>query len=254
MNYGKAKKILIFLFLFINLGLIYLLVGISGDNNELSLDSANKVIALAKQKNISVEQSALPKRVEMLDFLELESVSDFKIQDATSVASGKPDDILKTLKKQDFLSDYSLEFLNKDTNLITDEVRYQFTQSYNGYTLYGSELYAVVEKNSITNVSGTLFNLKSVKYSDFEMISPLQILLDISANYSGNGEKISSLKQAYYISPDSLEFKNLTAIPCYVIDLSKGKMFYDAVNGDFLMYLGSNGSKLFDKTEAYSSI
>lgn len=68
MNYGKAKKILIFLFLFVNLVLISLLVGISGDNNELSLDSLNKVIALAKQKNISVEQSSLPKRVEMLDF------------------------------------------------------------------------------------------------------------------------------------------------------------------------------------------
>ena len=147
-----------------------------------------------------------------------------------------------------------LQFSSKDTNLITDEVKYQFTQSYNGYTLYGSDLYAVVEKNSITNLTGTLFNLKSVKYSVFEMISPLQILLDISANYSGSAEKISSLEQAFYIPPDSLEFKNLTAIPCYVIDLSKGKMFYDAVNGDFLMYLVNNGSKIFDKTEAFSSI
>lgn len=254
MNYGKAKKILIFLFLFINLALISLLVGISGDNNELSLDSVNKVIGLAKQKNISVEQSAFPKRVEMLDFLELESVSDFKIQDAISVVSGKSDDVLKSLKKQDFLNDYSLHFSSKDTNLITDEAKYQFAQSYNGYTLYGSEFYAIVQKNTITKVSGTLFNLKSVKYSDFEMVSPLQVLLDISANYSGNGEKISSVRQSYYIPPDSLEFKNLTAIPCYVVDLSKGKMFYDAENGDFLMYLSNNGNKIFDKAEAFSSI
>lgn len=78
-------------------------------------------------------------------------MSDFKAQipEAIPVVSEKPADILKGLTKQDFLNDYSLEFSSKDTNLITDDVKYQFTQSYNGYTLYGSELYAIVQKNQL---------------------------------------------------------------------------------------------------------
>lgn len=256
MNYGKAKKILIFLFLFVNLFLIWLLVGISGGQNELSPESTQKVIALAKQKNIDVTEKELLKRVDVLDFLELESLpelKDFSQKTDFYVKSESSKDVLNPLNKNGF-KDYALLFYGKEENEITGEKKYKFQQTYNGYIIKGAELSAVVSEDKITEISGTLFNVKSVNYSDFETISPLQILLDVTAAYNGKGEKISKISQGYYIPPDSLSFTNLTAIPCYVLDLSKGQMFYDAVNGEFLMYSPKLGNKIYDKQEAFLNL
>ncbi len=256
MNYGKAKKFLIFLFLFVNLFLIWLLVGISGRQNELSPESTEKVIALAKQKNLEVSEKELPKRVDVLDFLELESLpelKDFSQKTEFFVKSDSSSDVLKSLKKNGF-KDYVFSFYGKEENEITGDIKYKFKQTYNGYIIQGSELSAVLSKDKITEISGTLFNVKSVNYSDFETISPHQILLDVIANYRGKGEKILKVSQGYYIPPDSMTYTNLTAIPCYVLDLSKGQLFYDAVNGEFLMYSKKLGNKIYDKQEAFLSL
>ena len=256
MNYGKAKKILIFLFVFVDLFLIWLLVGISGGQNKLSPESTEKVIELAKQKNLELTEKEIPKRVEMLDFLELESLSevkDFIKKTQINVKSESEKDVLKGLNKNGF-KDYTLLFYAKEENEITGDIKYKFQQTYNGYVLQGSELFAIVSKDNITEISGTLFNVKSVNYSDFDTVSPLQILLDVTANNSGKGEKITKISQGYYIPHDSLEFTNLTAIPCYVLELSKGKMFYDAVNGEFLMYSPKTGNNIYNKQEAFLSL
>ncbi len=256
MNYGKAKKILIFLFLFVNLFLIWLLVGISGGQNELSPESTEKVIALAKQKNLDVTEKELPERVDMLDFLELESLpelKDFSQKTDFHVKSDSSNDVLKSLNKNGF-KDYEFLYYGKEENEITGETKYKFRQTYNGYIIQGSELTAVLSKDKITEISGTLFNVKAVNYSDFETISPLQVLLDVTASYNGKGEKILKVSQGYYIPPDSMTYSNLTAIPCYVLDLSKGQLFYDAVNGEFLMYSGKQGNKIYDKQEAFLSL
>ena len=50
MNYGKAKKILIFLFLFLNLFLIFQLMHLSKSDTKLNPDSVEKTIALLKKK------------------------------------------------------------------------------------------------------------------------------------------------------------------------------------------------------------
>lgn len=271
MNYGKAKKILIFLFLFLNLFLIFQLMHLSKSDTKLNPDSVEKTIALLKKSNISADKKDIPKSVEILDYLELSNpMSDetdffstlsgkdkkvennvFTITESIPIEKESKSEILSEIRKAGFKNNkYTFSHFIK--NDITGEKKYYFRQTYNDYPISGAYICALVSKNTITEISGSVYRVLSVKYSDFQILSPLQILLDIGASYSGKGAEYKGFCQSYYIPPDALSYKNLTAVPCYVLNVNDNNLFYDAVTGEFLKMDTDNGGTVYEKDEAFS--
>ena len=120
------------------------------------------------------------------------------------------------------------------------------------HPITGSYIYASVSKNTITEISGSVYKALTVKYTDYQILSPLQILLDIGASYSGKGAEYKAFSQSYYIAPDALSYTNLTAIPCYVLNVNDNNLFYDSVTGEFLKMDTQNGGTIYEKEEAFS--
>ena len=271
MNYGKAKKILIFLFLFLNLFLIFQLMHLSKSDTKLNPDSVEKTIALLKKNNISADKKDIPKSVEILDYLELYNpMSDekaffstlsgkekrmenntFFLTESIPIENENQSAILSEIRKAGFKNNKYI-FSHFITNDITGEKKYYFRQTYNDYPITGSYICASVSKNTITEISGSVYKALTVKYTDYQILSPLQILLDIGASYSGKGAEYKAFSQSYYISPDALSYTNLTAIPCNVLNVNDNNLFYDSVTGEFLKMDTQNGGTIYEKEEAFS--
>lgn len=271
MNYGKAKKILIFLFLFLNLFLIFQLMHLSKSDTKLNPDSVEKTIKLLKKSNISADKKDIPKSVEILDYLELYNpMSDeneflspllgenkkvenntFTLTESIPIEKENESEILSKIRKAGFTNNkYAFSHFIK--NDITGEKKYYFRQTYNDYPIAGAYICAAVSKNTITEISGSVYQVLSVKYTDYQILSPLQILLDIGSSYKGKGAEYKAFSQSYYISPDALSYKNLTAVPCYVLNVDDNNLFYDAVTGEFLKMDTQNGGAIYEKEEAFS--
>ena len=237
MNYGKAKKILIFLFLFLNLFLIFQLMHLSKSDTKLNPDSVEKTIALLKKNNISADKKDIPKSVEILDYLELYNpMSDEK--EFFSTLSGKE----KRMENNTFFLTESIPIENENQSAILSEIR-----------KVGFKNNKYIFSHFITNdISGSVYKALTVKYTDYQILSPLQILLDIGASYSGKGAEYKAFSQSYYIAPDALSYTNLTAIPCYVLNVNDNNLFYDSVTGEFLKMDTQSGGTIYEKEEAFS--
>lgn len=271
MNFGKAKKILIFLFAFLNLFLIFQLYLNSGSKTNISKESIQKTISLVSSRGLEVSEDVVPKKIEVLSFLELSNplfdeqfVSEFYSYEnietnetlklsfkETEIKNEK--ELLKFLNKAGF-SSYSLVLNSKITNPINGESTYFYQQSYNNHLIYGSSMNAVLKKNSVFLAEGNVYKIDNVKINDYTPVSPLQILLSISRSLDGNKAKVNEIKQGYYIPSESINYKNLTAVPCYIFTLNDNKFLFDAEKGEFLMCLTSDNAQIYDLSIAFSSL
>lgn len=265
MNFGKAKKILIFLFAFLNLFLIFQLNSISNSKTVLSQDSINKTVQLVASRGLNIKEDVIPRKIEVLSFLELinplhnkeqfcSELSSYEKFDSTEkffhIDYNKENfenekDLLKFFNKTGF-SSYSLKFENKISNPITNDEIYFYQQTYNSHTIYGTHLNATLNKNSLLYTSGNVYKIESANTNNYTPISPLQILLSLSRSLEGKKATVSEIKQGYYIPLESTQYQNLTAIPCYVFKVNKVELIYDLEKGNFLGFIFENGSRNSD--------
>lgn len=265
MNFGKAKKILIFLFAFLNLFLIFQLNSISNSNTTLSQDSIKKTVQLVSSRGLEIKEDIIPRKIQVLSFLELSNplhekelfaseLSSYKKFDATEkyfhIEYNKENfknekDLLKFFNKSGF-SPYSLKFENKISNPITNDEIYSYQQTYNSHIIYGSHLNVTLNKNSLLYVSGNVYKINSANTNNYTPVSPLQILLSLSQSLDGKKATVSEIKQGYYIPLESTKYQNITAIPCYVFKVNNIKFIYDLEKGSFLGFIFENGSRNSD--------
>ena len=71
MDFGKAKSVLIVLFLFVNLFLIYHLFSLSDDSIRIDRTSIDDTITLLNQRGITIDRELIPTRLDHMDYLEL---------------------------------------------------------------------------------------------------------------------------------------------------------------------------------------
>ncbi len=270
MNFGKAKKILIFLFLFLNLFLIFQLTQLSNNETSLNTDSIDKTIALLNKNNISADEKNIPKHIEILDFLELynpltnigefsEKINQelkqvnnqFSLSLNLKIEKETPEEIIKKIQAAGF-KNYAFSFQQSFENPVTGEKKYYFNQVHNGFAINGATVCADVKNNTITALSGNVYDVLRVNYTEYTIISPLHILIDIASSYQGNGATLNAIEQAYYIPSENKNFQNLTAIPCYIIDIDSHLFYYDAVTGDFLLMISKDGIVFNEKQTAFS--
>lgn len=272
MNFHKAKKILIFLFAFLNLFLIFQLSNMSDNRTTVSISSIRKTIQLAEARGLTVSEDVVPRKIDVLGFLELTNplyeketfFSEFSsFKDISSVKEKmfqihfngekfeNEKDLLKFFNRSGF-SPYSLKFENKISNPIMNEEIYFFRQVYNSKIIYGSELNAKLEKGKLTSADGSLYKVNDIKLNDYTPVSPLQVILSLSRSLDGKKATLSDIEQGYLIPGESKNYSNITAIPCYILKVSSYKFIYDAENGEFMGSFIEDGSFVSDISQAIS--
>ena len=272
MNFGKAKKIFIFLFLFINLFLIFQLYKMTGSENIISKPTLEKTISLCESRGLKIEENAILRRVEKLNFLELtNSLASkteaekqfphftfqvegmFSLSPEQKVVAKNEKEVLKYLNQSglysfNLVSDRILE------NPITGEKNYRFVQCYGSYKIFGAYTNAKVLNSSVLSAEGNVYKLNNSSSSSTDMISPLQIVLDIANSLNGKKTVLKGVEQGYFIPKDSKNYQNLTALPCYSAFLSDRELFYDAKTGEFLLCITYDGGEIYDKKTVFDSI
>lgn len=269
MNFGKAKKILIFLFAFLNLFLIFQLSHLSDSRTTLSAESIKKTVQLVSSRGLTVSEEVIPRKIEILNFLQLSNplyekdnfisnLNSHQKADATNKYfiinyNGEKfqneKDLLKFLNKSGF-SPYAFKFANKISNPITNEEVYTYYQSYLNHFIYGSSLNALIRDGGLFSVSASLFEIEEVKMNDYTPVSPLQILLSLSRSLNGKKAEVKKISQAYFIPPESKDYQNLTAIPCYILEVNFNKFIYDAQKGEFMYCISQNGNYISEIEQA----
>ena len=272
MNFNKAKKILIFLFAFLNLFLIFQLSKMTDTRTTVSISSIRKTVQLAEARGVLVSEDVIPRKIEVLSFLELSNplhdkadfFSEFtNFKDISSVREKmfvmnfkgekfqNEKELLSFFNKSGF-SPYSLKFEHKISNPIMNEDIYFFSQVYNSKIIYGSGVNAKLENGGLSTLSGNVYKITDVKMNDYTPVSPLQIILTFSRILDGRKAVIDDINQGYYIPSDSKNYKNITAIPCYILDVDSYKFIFDAEKGDFMVRFTENGSFTPDIEQAVS--
>lgn len=272
MNFGKAKKIFIFLFLFINLFLIFQLYRMTDSGNVISKSALDQTVSLCKSRGLEIEENAVLRRIETLNFLELtnplaskseaeKQFPDFLVS-VEGMFSLSPDgktmvknekEVLKYLNQSGLYS-FNLVLDRILENPITGEKNYRFVQCYGSYKIFGAYTSAKVLNSSVVSAEGNVYKFNNSSSSSSDFVSPLQIVLDIANSLNGKKAVLKKVEQGYFIPKDSKNYQNLTALPCYTASLSDRELFYDAKTGEFLMCVTNDGGEIYDKATAFMSI
>ena len=257
MNFGKAKTILIYLFVFLNLFLILQLVFLSGSDLTISDKSIEQTISFCENKGLLIEQDAIIKRIVPLNFLELLNTETNKESNDTYNLNYKisenEKEILKYLKNNGF-TNYNLSFYRTILNPITKESTKRFVQNYKSYQIFGAYTDVFYKKGYIKNIKSDIYEIQSVADNSYKPLSPLDIILDLSSKTNGKKFILSQTKQAYFIPGDTKNYQNLTAVPCYIFTLNDAELFFDSCDGSFLLCITKDGAEISDISSALNSI
>lgn len=273
MNFGKAKKILIFLFLFINIFLIVQL-GTQPGKYTLQKKSIQNTIEIAKKNNVKVSEKIFRYTFTKLDILNLynplankaafskqfkkvEYLKDgsFSLPINKKLKSETPEQVLKYLKNNGF-EDYDLSYVNTVKNPVTNEKIYKFIQKYRSYDISGATLSVYVNKNKILKVEGNVYEISDKDKSDYTILSPLHIVLTFTNHVSSFNKKaeITEINQSYYIPLNAKNYKNISAAPCYIIKSNNVLFYYDAVQNTFLYCITDEGVLIEDINQAFTML
>ena len=270
MNFGKAKKILIFLFLFIN---VFLIIQLSTQPGKYTLqkETVQNTIEIAKKNNVKISKKILPYTFTRLDTLNLynpltdkasfsKQFKDVKyLKDGTfslplqgTLKSETPEQILKFLNKNGF-ENYNFTYSNTVENPVTNEKIYTFIQKHRSYVISGATLSVYVNNKKILKAEGNVYEILNKEKSDYTILSPLQIILSFSTHASSFGKKteITEITQSYYIPTAAKNYKNISAVPCYILKAGHALFYYDAVQNTFLYSITDEGVLIEDINQAF---
>lgn len=273
MNFGKAKKILIFLFLFINIFLIFLLAGHPG-RYSLQKESVLNTIEIAKRNHVTVSADILPYTYTKLDTLTLynplvdkktfsqtfkgvtyEKDGTFSLPVNQSLEKMSADSVLHYLNKKGF-GIYQLSHVQTVHNPVTNEKIYTYTQKYNSYMISGATILVYANGKTLTKIKGNIYEITNKDKSDYNILSPLQIIISFSNDASSFSKKatIKEISQSYYIPLEAKSYKNITAVPCYILRVNKNLFYYDAIQNTFLYSVTNEGVLIENIIQAFQLI
>lgn len=266
MNFARAKTILIFIFLFVNIFLIVVYNLFFQKVNTVDIDVA---IDILKNNNITVEKSLVKHFESSMQGAEVYNVSTDKEKTATMFLGENytsPRENYYTKEGESLLiSDTSVDYkvfdakdksFNKITHLnagnktlkalnkkgigksvlqvlnITDNGEKNFfvtfMYAYNDYPVFNSNLYATVTDKGITSIKGTVLSFEKIK-EKYNLTPPSNILLELVSNNELKSE-FQSVQitglRLGYYLPLGKSETSTYAIPSYEIEVNDCKVFY----------------------------
>lgn len=271
MNFGKAKKILIFLFLIIN---IFLIIQLSRQPDQYSVSEETKknTMQIAQKNGVTFLKDSIPESYSKMDYIDLLNLlSDkpefeknfqnvkynadgtFYLKVSYPVSDSSASSVLEIIKKHGFES-YNFVHSNTINNPVTKEKKYIFTQVFGSYPIEGASLHVFCSNNRITKIEGNIYQIKGQTKTNSSILSPMQTILTFSNSVSYYQKKavVSYVHQGYYIPVDAKNYKNITASPCYILNVNQNKYYYDAFQNTFLYMISKDGAKTEDIKKAFS--
>lgn len=262
MNFGRAKTILIFLFVIINLFLVGYIFATSNDITVPDKKTVATTIEVLKSRNIEVNPKINLGTGEKINYLNLEAITkdekafasrvleSFKAKGNTytgdegeiTVTNGSfvwnvKDSHNFSEFNESKIKNYAISFLKKhqfDTSVlkVTDvtnvDGNYKVTFS---HFLFDKELFNIktnvyVSGGGIYKIEGNVFNLVSLSGSE-QLCNPITILLNYSATKNlKEKEEITEINSGYYSESSPKSYKSLSAQPCFEIVFADGKKLY----------------------------
>lgn len=272
MNFSRAKTYLIFMFLAVDLFLVYILL-----SNTSSLFSKNesieKVYSLLEKNMIYLENKDTIPNNENLYNITLENASSNKqsfaedilgkytSEDENTFSSDKGQIIFSSGEiiftpagKNEFKNDLSSEETAKEIltlissfgietkNLVWENTKkeknglFKAVFKYNIYDkkLLNSEFTVLFKKEGIEKISGGVYKVSEVKNENLKLKTTEEILIRFSSLNKNNKKVYISKMESGYFNPKK-NYSTFSAVPVMKITLKTGEFFYfDLSNAELL--------------------
>lgn len=267
MNFGRAKTILIFLFLLVNLFLISYIFVTSKDITVPDKTTVSTTIEILKERNIYLNEKINLSSGEKTNNLNLESITkDEKVFASKILGSFKEKEnkyvgdygdlvisnghFVWNIKDnhsfsefdENHVKNYATEFLKKyklDTSVLKvtdispDSGNYKVTFSHYFFNkeLFNIKTYVYVSGGGVYKVEGSIFILDSLSGSE-QISNPITTLLNYSATKNVNEkQEITAINSGYYSDNSPLDYKSFSVQPCFEIVFADGnKLYFDAIS------------------------
>lgn len=237
MNWERVKNFLIFLFLGINIFLVFFMF-----NSVKTTSSTNKTviedtISVLNANNITINDDVIPY-----------SINNPGTFDAVPVTIDHSYDSPKTLAPSNIESEIKkalaiIDIKKFEILKISDDT-YRITQKINGYPVFSSDVQAKIENNRIS-LSGIWYKQKTKAktsgYAEDGLVFVTSVLIDFINNPDRDhlaSNTITKIDFGYGVPhyDSGAQHVSVPAVPCYSITTADGKSFiYEAASGEYLM-------------------
>ena len=267
MNFGRAKTILIFLFLLLNLFLIGYIFATSNDITVPDNKTVSTTTEILKSRNIYLSEKINLKSVEKINYLNLEAITKdekafaSKLLDSFKAKgnnyTGDDGDVTITngsfiwnVKDNHSFSEfdekhvkkYAINFLKKhefdtsvlrvtDVTLVKGSYKVEFSHYFFDKELFDIKTNVYISGGGVYKIEGNVFSLVSLSGSE-QKSNPITVLLNYCASKKDDKkEEIIKINSGYYSENEPAHYKSLSAQPCFEIVLSDGnKLYFDAIS------------------------
>lgn len=267
MNFGRAKTILIFLFLIINLFLLGYIFVTSNDITIPDRKTISTTTEILKKRNIILNENINLSSGEKINYLNLIALTqdekvfaskllgEFKAKGNTytsdlgelTITNGSfvwnvKDSHNFVEFNEKSVKNYAVKFLKKletDTSVLKisdisdNDGNYKITFSHYFFDkeLFNIKTYVYVSGGGVYKIEGSIFSLDSLTGSE-QRSNPLPALLNYSASKNTDEkEEIVSINSGYFCESSPGSYKSLSAQPCFEVVFSDGeKLYFDAIS------------------------
>lgn len=253
MNWSKAKTVLIFFFVIINIFLFYTILGRSLNNYYISKETVNNTVEILKNSGITVDKDIIPRRIQSVSQFEADNIivsyeefakkmlGDNCIKISESEYKGDTGSISYFGDKFIFKTQYSGDTSKSESNLIAilnsygitlNDYTYidgSFVKNIDGKKVYDCELNFDFTSENELMIYGVWFQKKTEPVTtDAELKSAAAVLVDfLSSPDRPEGElTIEGVELGYMIYETENFHKSIVPISAWQVSLSSGEKVY----------------------------
>lgn len=260
MNWGRAKTILIILFLAIDLLLLGLLCVVNNDVNYIEEKTAQDTCAVLENHNIHITRQQIPlKRADNI-VLNFENLTAFpekiverflgdmyaetesgyvKESESISLKEGKffyennreisPFGSFNQIKKHIFSDMKKFGFKEKELSIgngfIENGVYYaQVLIKYDGKKVIGTEINMEADAEGVRKLNGRIFDLKKAEKTGDKRTDITALLCNMIYNPDYFGMKIENISDVYYIASEYIDGAEVYAESAYAVCADNGRL------------------------------
>ena len=260
MNWGRAKTILIILFLVIDLILLGSLCVVNNDVNNIKEKTALDTCAVLESHDIHIKRQQIPLKRVLNVLLNFENLTAFpekmaerflekeyvqtetgyvKESESISFSEGKffyensrdimPCESFNQIKKHIFKDMKKFGFKEKELSIgnafVENGICYaQVLMKYDGKTVIGTEMNLEADLSGIRKLSGRYFDLKKAEKTGDKLTDITSLLCNMIYNPDYFGLEINNISDVYYIDSEYIDGAEVYGEAAYAVCADNGRL------------------------------
>lgn len=265
MNWGRAKTILIILFLAIDILLLCLLAFVKNDVDYIKDRTITETVSVLNNHGINVEKELIPRKRTDLEILNCKNLV-YSPEEAAQLFLGegykeeqgsdgqiifKKDSKTLCFAENKIYYEHNREIsecIDKEAekavvaslrefgykrsdffieNAYVDNGIYhaELTLSYNGRKIIGTEAVIEADNTGILKMCGVCFSVKETEKTDKKLTDVTSVLTGMIYEPAYFGKTISKIEVMYYIDSEYIDGAEVTAYPVYAVTDSENQRY-----------------------------